>query len=62
MKQSSEPSMPGVITIKGKWWHEAAAARNAWHSLSEDLAGIKVDGVPRLEGQQQQLAGPVQKR
>jgi hypothetical protein len=62
MKQSSEPSMPGVIAIKGKWRHQAAAARNAWHSLSEDLAGINVDEVPKLEGQQQQLSGPVQKR
>jgi hypothetical protein len=62
MKQSREPSMPGVISNKGKWRQQAAAARNAWHSLSEDLAGINVDEVPNLQAHHQQLAGPDQKR
>jgi hypothetical protein len=54
--------MPGVVAIKGKWRQQAAAARNAWHSLSEDLAGINVDEVPNLQAHHQQLAGPDQKR
>jgi hypothetical protein len=62
MKQSSQPSTPGVDAIKGKWRQQAAAAKVAWHSLSEDLAGVNVDDVPKLGDQPQQLAGPIRER
>jgi hypothetical protein len=54
--------MPGVIAIKRNWRQQASAARSAWNSLSEDLAGVNVDEAPKLEGPQQPLAWPVQKR
>lgn len=62
MKQSSEPSTHSVHALKGKWRQQAGAAKIAWHSLSEDLAGINVDEAPRLEGQQQQKPEPVRER